>query len=64
MTTSEELIEIVARAITIADNCDPDTLGYAVRETTERELGKSYPLWKYRINQAKAAVLVIGGIRK
>ena len=51
--------EKIAEAICIADGCDPDAIGYAVTDKTEEELGKSYPLWKYRVKQAQAALDVV-----
>lgn len=50
------IVEKVARAICIADGCDPDATGYAVTDETRVEIGESYPLWKARIKQAEAAI--------
>ena len=53
-------VEEVARAICAAEGVDPDKVGYAMTDETSSDLGKSYPLWKYRIKAAKAALAAAG----
>ena len=49
-------IERVARALCVAENVDPDAHGYAITEETKVRLGAQYPLWRYRVSAAQAAI--------
>lgn len=47
-------IERVARAICVADGCDPDAIGYGLGIHMPKDA--KYPLWKARVKQAEAAI--------
>lgn len=49
-----QMLERIARAICIADGCDPDAKGYGVGITMPR--GEPYPLWQARLKQARAVL--------
>lgn len=48
------LVQQVARAICIADGCDPDAIGYGHGERMPKD--QRYPLWCARVEQARAAI--------
>ncbi len=51
------MIEIICRAICVADGVDPDAEGCGLG--VQMPEGQKYPLWKAREKQARAAIAAI-----